>query len=340
MPGRRSVSRLRRHHSTGTPLSGTLTALDCLRMVAVGELPEAAALAATRLGSDSVDISRRRGPAGHGHRGGAPPPGRTHAAARRPAYLPDPETVAGQYGVDSRVLRRRPRSGPQRAVGLLNSYRRRPAPVGAVTPAGAAVRPPPGPRGGGRWRHAGRPPGHRTGRLVATRTPVPLWQALADQTRGLLDATPTHSGRRSPGCAPPPRGRRWPTRCSTSPTALGRIRARHGTPRTRRLPSTPGSARRATRRPPTGDAPNSQPPHAVGRRSRVAAHGASTRSPPPRSGWPRCSPPVPRRRRRPGPLRLLPHRGHPTPVHIPQAGHQQPDAVGAGLGPDRSTIGR
>ncbi|MEU7614319.1 helix-turn-helix transcriptional regulator [Micromonospora sp. NPDC049204] len=177
--------------STGTPLSGTLTALDCLRMVAVGELPEAAALAAARLGSDSVDTSQetrallvtvlaevhyRRGEH-HAARAALRAcltrrrwPDSTVwtpalcVAVRDPA-LSEPVNLLGSIVADLhrsvRSLLPVPQFGPRLvraavAAGDTQAARR-------VTELVA---------------------------LVATRTPVPLWQALADQTRGLLDRDP------------------------------------------------------------------------------------------------------------------------------------------------------
>ncbi|MET8547267.1 helix-turn-helix transcriptional regulator [Micromonospora zamorensis] len=177
--------------STGTPLSGTLTALDCLRMVAVGELPEAAALAATRLGSDSVNISQetrallvtviaevhyRRGDH-HAARAVL----RTCLTRRRwpdstvwtPAFcvaVRDPDLSEPSSLLDSIVadLHRSVRSllpVPQFGPRLV-----RVAVAAGDTQAARRVT--------------------ELVALVATRTPVPLWQALADQTRGLLDRDP------------------------------------------------------------------------------------------------------------------------------------------------------
>lgn len=278
-----------------------LTALDCLRMVAVGELPEAAALAVTALSSGSADLS-------------------SGVRALLVAVIGEVRYRRGEHD-DARAILRTclaEERWPDRTMWSLAFCVavRDPAlsaPAGLLTRIVAdlhrSVRPLlPVPHVGPRLVRAAVAAGDTLAarrvtelvELVSTRTPVPLWHALADQSRGCVTATRTRSGRRSTSCAPPPLGRRWPTRCSISPTVLGCDPGRRAMPRTRRLPSTPGSAPRATRRLPTDAAPTSPPPRAIGSRSTGRQAGASARSPPPRSGWPRCSPPAPRRRRRPG----------------------------------------
>ncbi|MET7668958.1 helix-turn-helix transcriptional regulator [Micromonospora luteifusca] len=177
--------------SPDTPAGSRLTALDCLRMVAVGELPEAAALAVTTLGSGAVDISPevrallvaviaevryRRG---------------DHDAAR--AVLGG--CLTQQQWPDSTVwtaalcvaVRDPALSEP---AGLLNRV------VADLHRSVRALLPVPqfGPR---LVRAAVAVGDARAARrvtelveLVATRTPVPLWHALAAQTRGLLDRDP------------------------------------------------------------------------------------------------------------------------------------------------------
>lgn len=160
-------------------------------MVAVGELPEAAALAATRLGSDSLNISQ--------------------------------ETRALLVTVIAEVHHRRGDHHAARAVLRACLARRRWPDSTVWTPAlCVAVRDPdlsepsslldsivadlhrsvrsllPVPQFGPRLVRVAVAAGDTQAArrvtelvaLVATRTPVPLWQALADQTRGLLDRDP------------------------------------------------------------------------------------------------------------------------------------------------------
>ncbi|MEU7800291.1 helix-turn-helix transcriptional regulator [Micromonospora arborensis] len=176
--------------SPDTPGS-RLTALDCLRMVAVGELPEAAALAVTTLGSGAVDLSQevrallvaviaevryRRG---------------DHDAARAvlggcrtQGQWPDSTmwTAALCVAVRDPALSV-PASLLNRVVADLHRSVRALLPVPQFGPrlVRAAV-------ATGDARAA-----RRVTELVervATRTPVPLWHALAAQTRGLLDRDP------------------------------------------------------------------------------------------------------------------------------------------------------
>ncbi|MFI6784447.1 LuxR C-terminal-related transcriptional regulator [Micromonospora sp. NPDC050276] len=172
------------------PLS-RLTALDCLRMVAVGELPEAAALAVTTLSSGSADISRevrallvavigevryRRGEQDDAR------------AALRPCLAEDrwPDrtlwTLAFCVAVRDPTLSV-PASLLTRVVADLHRSVRPLLPVPHFGPrlVRAAV-------AAGDTQAAGRVT--ELVELVATRTPVPLWQALADQSRGLRDRDP------------------------------------------------------------------------------------------------------------------------------------------------------
>ncbi|KAB1930636.1 helix-turn-helix transcriptional regulator [Micromonospora sp. ALFpr18c] len=173
----------------GTAASSRLTALDCLRMVAVGELPEAAALAAITLGSPDIDhevrallvavvaeVRYRRGEADAARavlRASAAPqnwPDSTmwtaaRCVAVRDPVLGEPARTLGQVVADLhrsvRPLLPVPQFGPR-----------------LVRAAVAADDP-----------HAARRVTELVGR-VAARTPVALWRALADQTRGLLDGDP------------------------------------------------------------------------------------------------------------------------------------------------------
>ncbi|MBM0275282.1 helix-turn-helix transcriptional regulator [Micromonospora tarensis] len=177
--------------SRDAPLNGRLAALDCLRMVAVGELPEAAALAVTMLGSGSTDLDRevrallvavigevryRRG---------------EHDDARailRPcltaARWPDSTmwTLACCVAVRDPLLSA-PASLLTRVVADLHRSVRSFVPVPHFAPrlVRAAVA-----------AHDTRAADRVTElvELVATRTPVPLWRALAEQTRGLREGDP------------------------------------------------------------------------------------------------------------------------------------------------------
>ncbi|MEU8207671.1 helix-turn-helix transcriptional regulator [Micromonospora sp. NPDC049044] len=175
----------------GTQASGSLTALDCLRMVAVGELPEAGALAVTALGSDSTDLSPEVRAllvaviAEVRYRGG------DHDAARavlRPCLGPRRWPDSTTWTVACCVAVRDPAfSAParllDRVVADLHRSVRQLLPVPQFGPrlvrAAMAV---------GDTRAARRVT--ELVELVATRTPVPLWRALAAQTRGLLDRDP------------------------------------------------------------------------------------------------------------------------------------------------------
>ncbi|MGW3615744.1 response regulator transcription factor [Micromonospora arida] len=168
-----------------------LTALDCLRMVAVGELPEAAALAVTTLSSGSADLSRevrallvavigevryRRG---------------EHADARavlRTCLAEDrwPDRTMWTYAFCVAV-RDPALSAPTdlltRVVADLHRSVRSLLPVPHFGPrlVRAAV-------AADDTRAARRVT--ELVELVSTRTPVPLWHALADQSRGLRDGDP------------------------------------------------------------------------------------------------------------------------------------------------------
>ncbi|MFG2050753.1 LuxR C-terminal-related transcriptional regulator [Micromonospora sp. NPDC048935] len=168
-----------------------LTALGCLRMVAVGELPEAGALAVTTLGSGSTNLSQE-------------------GRALLVAVLAEVRYRRGDHDAARAVLR----------AGL--AERRWPDSTTWTTALCVAVRDPalceparlldrvvsdlhrsvrsllPVPHFGPRLVRAavavGDTPAARRVtelvELVATRTPVPLWHALAAQTRGLLDRDP------------------------------------------------------------------------------------------------------------------------------------------------------
>ncbi|MDG4810727.1 helix-turn-helix transcriptional regulator [Micromonospora sp. WMMD1120] len=173
------------------PLDGLSTALDCLRMIAVGELPEAAALAVTMLGSDSAELSRevrallvavigevryRRG---------------EHDDARailRPCLTtekwPDRTIWTTTFCVAVRdPVLSTPTHLLTRVVSDLHRSVRAFLPVPYLGPrlVRAAV-------AAGDARAAGRIT--ELLQQVATRTPVPLWRALADQARGLRDRDP------------------------------------------------------------------------------------------------------------------------------------------------------
>ncbi|MCG5441298.1 helix-turn-helix transcriptional regulator [Micromonospora sp. NIE79] len=168
-----------------------LTALDCLRMVAVGELPEAAALAVTTLSSGSADLSRevrallvavigevryRRG---------------EHDDARailRACLAEDrwPDRTMWTFAFCVAVRD----SALSEPVGLLTTV------VADLHRSVRSLLPVPhfGPR---LVRAAVAADDTRAAQrvtelveLVSTRTPVPLWHALADQSRGLRDGDP------------------------------------------------------------------------------------------------------------------------------------------------------
>ncbi|WCN79376.1 helix-turn-helix transcriptional regulator [Micromonospora sp. LH3U1] len=174
-----------------TPVSSRLTALDCLRMVAVGELPEAAALAVTTLNSGSADISpevrallvaviaevRYR----QGEHDAARAALRTCLAERQ---WPDSTMWTPAFCVAVRdPAISEPASLLTRVVADLHRSVRSLLPVPQFGPrlVRAAV-------AAGDTRAARRVT--ELVELVATRTPVPLWHALANQTRGLLDRDP------------------------------------------------------------------------------------------------------------------------------------------------------
>ncbi|MET8118376.1 helix-turn-helix transcriptional regulator [Micromonospora sp. NPDC005189] len=177
--------------SPGTPVSSRLTALDCLRMVAVGELPEAAALAVTTLNSGSADISQE-------------------VRALLVAVIAEVHYRRGEHDAARAVLRscltegRWPDSTmwtPAFCVAVRDPALSEPAGLltAVVTDLHRSVRSLlPVPQFGPRLVRAAVAAGDtRAARrvielvaLVATRTPVPLWHALTDQTRGLLDRDP------------------------------------------------------------------------------------------------------------------------------------------------------
>ncbi|GLZ60565.1 helix-turn-helix transcriptional regulator [Micromonospora sp. NBRC 107095] len=172
------------------PLTG-LTALDCLRMVAVGELPEAAALAVTTLSSGSADLSRE-------------------VRALLVAVIGEVRYRRGEHDDARAILRAcltedrwpdRTMWSPAFCVAARDPALSTPA--GLLTRVVAdlhrSVRPLlPVPHFGPRLVRAAVATGDtRAARrvtelveLVSTRTPVPLWRALADQSRGLRDGDP------------------------------------------------------------------------------------------------------------------------------------------------------
>ncbi|MEV4118784.1 helix-turn-helix transcriptional regulator [Micromonospora sp. NPDC049645] len=174
----------------GVSLTG-LTALDCLRMVAVGELPEAAALAVTTLSSGSAEISRE-------------------VRALLVAVIGEVRYRRGEHDDARAVLRAclnedrwpdRTMWTPACCVAVRDPALSVPAGLltRVVTDLHRSVRPLlPVPHFGPRLVRAAVAAGdtRAAGRvtelveLVATRTPVPLWQALADQSRGLRDGDP------------------------------------------------------------------------------------------------------------------------------------------------------
>ncbi|WFE53473.1 helix-turn-helix transcriptional regulator [Micromonospora sp. WMMD1155] len=178
-------------NESGSLFSSGLIALDCLRMVAVGELPEAAALAVTTLSSGPVDLSPQ-------------------VRALFVAVIGEVRYRRGEHDDARAVLRpclaesRWPDSAlwtPAFCVAV----RDRNLSVAAnlltrvVADLHRSVRSLlPVPHFGPRLVRAAvaagdTPASRRVTELVesvATRTPVPLWRALADQTRGLRDSDP------------------------------------------------------------------------------------------------------------------------------------------------------
>ncbi|MGC5287572.1 LuxR C-terminal-related transcriptional regulator [Micromonospora sp. DT231] len=177
--------------SPDTPTSGRLTALDCLRMVAVGELPEAGALAVTALGSGSTDLG-------------------AEVRALLVAVVAEVHYRRGDHDAARAVLRGCLREGrwpdstmwtPAFCVAVRDPALREPARLldRVVADLHRSVRSLlPVPQFGPRLVRAAMVVGDdRAARrvtelveLVATRTPVPLWHALAAQTRGLRDRDP------------------------------------------------------------------------------------------------------------------------------------------------------
>ncbi|RQX09318.1 helix-turn-helix transcriptional regulator [Micromonospora arida] len=168
-----------------------LTALDCLRMVAVGELPEAAALAVTTLSSGSADLSRE-------------------VRALLVAVIGEVRYRRGEHD-DARAVLRACLAEDRWPDRTMWTYAfcvavRDPAlsaPTGLLTRVVADLHRSvrsllPVPHFGPRLvRAAVAADDTRAARrvtelveLVSTRTPVPLWQALADQSRGLRDDDP------------------------------------------------------------------------------------------------------------------------------------------------------
>ncbi|RAO51703.1 hypothetical protein LUPAC06_06388 [Micromonospora saelicesensis] len=172
------------------PLTG-LTALDCLRMVAVGELPEAAALAVTTLSSGSADLSRE-------------------VRALLVAVIGEVRYRRGEHD-DARAILRTCLAEDRWPDRTMWTFAfcvavRDPAlsaPAGLLTTVVADLHRSvrsllPVPHFGPRLvRAAVAADDTRAARrvtelveLVSTRTPVPLWHALADQSRGLRDGDP------------------------------------------------------------------------------------------------------------------------------------------------------
>ncbi|MEU8389564.1 helix-turn-helix transcriptional regulator [Micromonospora sp. NPDC048843] len=168
-----------------------LTALDCLRMVAVGELPEAAALAVTTLSADSANLSREVRALLVAVIGEVRYRRAEHDDARailRACLTEDRWPDRTMWTVASCVAVRDPAlSAP---AGLLTTV------VADLHRSVRSLLPVPhfGPR---LVRAAVAADDTRAAQrvtelveLVATRTPVPLWLALADQSRGLRDGDP------------------------------------------------------------------------------------------------------------------------------------------------------
>ena len=240
-------------------------------MVAVGELPEAAALAVTTLSSGAaemieevhallVTVIGRSATAVRARRHRAPPP-----------RLRPPRIVAGPYDVGFRsAWRSRPPlsapTGPApRVVADLHRWSGRFCRCRTSAPDWSAQRSPPATPG----PHTG----HRTRRLVAARTPVPLWHTLADQSQRVTrTATRTRSARRSTAA----HHRRRPALADALldlANALSCAAGRHATQRTSgALYARIGAP--ATRRSPIGAAPTSPPPCGTGHRSTDRGAGA------------------------------------------------------------------
>ncbi|MEW2429369.1 helix-turn-helix transcriptional regulator [Micromonospora sp. NPDC047644] len=176
--------------ATDGSLTG-LTALDCLRMVAVGELPEAAALAVTTLSSGPANLSRE-------------------VRALLVAVIGEVRYRRGEHD-DARAILRTcldEDRWPDRTmwtiafcVAVRDASLSTPAGLltRVVTDLHRSVRPLlPVPHFGPRLVRAATAAGdtQAAGRvtelveLVSVRTPVPLWRALADQSRGLRDGDP------------------------------------------------------------------------------------------------------------------------------------------------------
>ncbi|MEV6810865.1 LuxR C-terminal-related transcriptional regulator [Micromonospora sp. NPDC051296] len=173
---------------TGTP-GVLIIALDCLRMIAVGELSEAAAVAATTLGARAHELSQEVRAllvavvAEVRYRRGEPEAARASLrdcldVDRR---WPDSTmwTLAGGVAAADLALAEQPRMLAGALADLHRSVRSL-LPVPQLGPrlVRAAL-------AGGDPRAAG-----RVAELVdqvAVCTPVPLWRALADQTRGLVE---------------------------------------------------------------------------------------------------------------------------------------------------------
>ncbi|MEW2146295.1 helix-turn-helix transcriptional regulator, partial [Micromonospora vinacea] len=168
-----------------------LTALDCLRMIAVGELPEAAALAVTTLSSGPADLS-------------------TEVRALLVAVIGEVRYRRGEHD-DARAILRTcltEERWPDRTLWTLAFCVavRDPAlsaPAGLLTTVVADLHRSvrsllPVPHFGPRLVRAAVATGDVQAarrvtelvELVSTRTPVPLWHALADQSRGLRDGDP------------------------------------------------------------------------------------------------------------------------------------------------------
>ncbi|MFI7077111.1 LuxR C-terminal-related transcriptional regulator [Micromonospora sp. NPDC049903] len=167
---------------------GPVTALDCLRMVAIGELPEAAALAATTLDPRAPQVSQEVRAllvavlAEVYYRRGEPGAARAllHDCLDDDREWPDRvmwTTVIGVAATDPASTAR-----PRLLTGIVEDLRRSVHPLLPVPQFGPRLV---------RSALAGGDPdtARRVAELVAevaTQTPVPLWRALADQSRGLV----------------------------------------------------------------------------------------------------------------------------------------------------------
>ncbi|MCX5115784.1 helix-turn-helix transcriptional regulator [Micromonospora sp. NBC_00362] len=188
--GRHQDARAATRQAPDLSLTG-LTALDCLRMVAVGELPEAAALAVTTLSSGTADLSRE-------------------VRALLVAVIGEVRYRRGEHD-DARAILRAclaENRWPDRTMWTFAFCVavRDPAlsaPAGLLTTVVADLHRSvrsllPVPHFGPRLVRAAvaaddTRAAHRVTELVemvSTRTPVPLWHALADQSRGLRDGDP------------------------------------------------------------------------------------------------------------------------------------------------------